>query len=64
MLASKKTTIWRLKKSQSNDKFLEECNVFQLSHGIKNIHHSSKQVATTTYMLEKKLFAAASFEGL
>ena len=26
--------------------------------------HSLKQVASTTYTLEKKIFAAATFEGL
>ena len=37
-LVSRKTTIWLLKKSHSNNKFLEK-NVFQL-HGTRNIHRS------------------------
>ena len=37
-------------------------DVFQLSHGIKK--HTSKQVASITYTLQRTIFAAAAFEGL
>ena len=57
-LLSKKATIWLLKKSQTYRKL----NVFHLLHGINK--HSSKQAASVTCILEKKIFAAASFEGL
>ena len=36
-------------------------NVFQLSHGIKNM---SKQVVSMIYTLEEDFFAAATFKGL
>ena len=39
-LVSKKTTIWWLKKSHSNNKLLELNNVFQLSHRTKSIRRS------------------------
>ena len=37
-------------------------NVFQLSHGIKNIHRSKLHVQHTLW--RKTFFAAATFEGL
>ena len=36
--------------------------VFQLLHGIKNVHRS--KLCTVTYTLEKKVFAVTSFESL
>ena len=59
-LLSKKTIMWRLKKSQSNDKLLEKLTSSTDYMGKK---HSSKQVAYITYTLEKIIFGAASFEG-
>ena len=51
-LVSKKTV--EVEKSHSKDKLLEK------------LKHLSKQVAfaSVTYTLEKKMFAAATFEGL
>ena len=37
-------------------------NVFHLSHEIKK--HSSKQVVLKTYILEKRIFAFATFKDL
>ena len=59
-LASKKATLWALKKSQSNDKLLQKNNDFQLK---RNKKHSLKQVISITCTLEKKFSVAATFEG-
>ena len=60
-LVSKKTTIWWMKKSHSNDKLLEK--ITSSSYHMEQ-KHSLKQVASITYTLEKRIFAAADFEGL
>ena len=48
-------------ESHSNNKFLEK--ITSSSYHMEQ-KHSSKQVASRTYTLEKDFFAAAIFEGL
>ena len=48
-LVSKKTTIWRLKKYQSNNKLLEKITSPKLSHGTKNIHRSKLHLKHTQW---------------
>ena len=50
-----------VKKYQSNNKLLEKKRLPVITW-IKK--HSSKQVASITYTVEKKNFAAATFKGL
>ena len=50
-LVSKKMTIWQLKKSYNNNKLLEKITPPVIT---LNKKHSSKQVASVTYTLEKK----------
>ena len=50
------------KISQQRQTFRKN-NAFQLSHGTYK-KHTSKQVASIKYILEKKNFATATFEGL
>ena len=57
-LISNKTTIWRLKKSHSNNKFLEK--ITSSSYHMEQ-KHSSKQVASRTYTLEKDFFCGCYF---
>ena len=59
-LVSKKTTIWQLRKSHSNDKLWEK--VTSSSYHMEQ-KHSSKEVASITYTLEKTIFSAATFKG-
>ena len=54
-------TLWRLKKSYRNDKLLEK--ITSSSYHMEQ-KHSSKQVESIKYLLEKNFFAAATFEGL
>ena len=60
-LVSNKATIWRLKKSHSNNKLLEKITFPVIT---RNKKHSSKQFASITYTLEENFFAAPTFEGL
>ena len=60
-LVSKKTTIWRLKKSHSNDKLLEKITSF-------NYHMEQKTLIEASCICNihtgENFFAVAAFEGL
>ena len=60
-LLPKKVTTCRSRKLQCYNKLYEKQWLLVL---IWNKKHSSKQVVPITYTLEKKFFAAATFEGL